>query len=323
MKYLLMLALPVLWLTGCGAQDDSKLSALEKRVVAAEARAESEKEDRDRLATEIGGLKDELAKARKAAPVESGPGLTRDDMKKEIGAAIDALRKELAQAKPAETPGAGSGPTAKVEEPKEKTEAEKAKAVEDAKAKLAEKLTRYYENVADLTLSKEVHDLLWQVDAKTRKEVVDKLKALVAENPEDKNLRIALAQAMTSTFRDVKPGIEQGILASNIMKEAKKATLIDPDFYDAVAFMAVFKANYPEGFTEFAEAGKDLDKALELQGKMTWEDRFGEIYVAYAQWYLKQKKYDEALAKAQAGLDKDARNQDLIDLKKQIEDAKK
>ena len=56
---------------------------------------------------------------------------------------------------------------------------------------------------------------------------------------------------------------------------------------------------------------------------MTWEDRFGEIYVSYAQWFLKQKKYDEALTKAQAGLDKDARNQELIDLKKQIEEARK
>jgi tetratricopeptide (TPR) repeat protein len=121
----------------------------------------------------------------------------------------------------------------------------------------------------------------------------------------------------------VKPGIEQGILAGNIMKEAKKANLIDPDFYDAVAFVGVFKANYPQGFPEFDEAYKDLDKALELQAKMTWEDRFCDIYIAYTKWYFNQKKYDEALAKAQAGLDKDARNQDLIDWKKKIEDAKK
>jgi predicted Zn-dependent protease len=278
----------VLWLTGCGHQDDSKVVALEKRVVAAETRADAEKEDRERLATEIKGLKDELAKAPKVAPNESAPGLTRDDVRAEIKSALESLRKELAQAKPADTSGTGgNGPTAKVDEPKEKTEAEKAKEIEEAKTKLAEKLGRFYENVSDHAASKDVYELLWQVDAKTRKEVVDKLKALVAENPEDKNLRIALAQALTTTFRDVKTGIEQGILAGNIMKEAKKASQIDPDFYDAVAFVAVFKANYPEGFTEFAEAYKDLDKALELQSKMTWEDRFGEIYVAYGRWYFK------------------------------------
>ena len=321
MKYLIAMCLPALWLCGCGAQDDAKVSSLEKRVVAAEARADEQEAARKNLEVEQANLRKTLdGIKRESAPTQAG--ITREELKKELEDAMAALRKELAQAKPGETTSAG-GATSKVEPPKEKTEAEKAKAIEEAKTKLAEKLQGFYANVGDTAARKAFMELLWEVDAKTRKEVVDKLKAMVAENPEDKTLRLALAEAIMSQFRDVKPGIEQGIWASNVLRESKKAAQIDPDYYDAVAFMATFKANYPEGFPEFAEAPKDLDKALELQSKMTWEDRFGEIYVAYAQWYFKQQKYDEALAKVQAGLDKDARNQELMDLKKKIEEAKK
>lgn len=322
MKYLLVMCMPALWLCGCGAQDDSKVVALEKRVVAMEARAEEEKGEREKLATENQNLRKTLEGWKRDAAPAAQAGVTREELKKEIEDVIAALRKELAPAKPAETTSA-EGVTGKAEPPREKTDAEKAKAIEEARARLAEKLPGFYANVGDTAARKAFMELMWEVDAKTRKEVVDKLKAMVAENPEDKTLRLALSEALMSQFRDVKPGIEQGIWANNVLKESKKATLIDPDYYDAVAFMATFKANYPEGFPEFNEAPKDLDKALELQSKMTWEDRFGDIYVAYAQWYFKQQKYDEATAKVQAGLDKDARNQELIDLKKKIEEAKK
>ncbi|MBP9892331.1 MAG: hypothetical protein KBG84_10555 [Planctomycetes bacterium] len=322
MKYLFLMCMPMLWLCGCGAHDDSKVIALEKRVVAAEARADEQEAARKNLEVEQANLRKTLDGWKREPAAAAQAGVTRDELKKEIDDAMEALRKELAPARPAETTSSG-GTTGKVEPPREKTEAEKAKAIEEAKVKLAEKLPGFYANVGDTAARKAFMELMWEVDAKTRKEVVDKLKAMVAENPEDKTLRLTLAEALMSQWRDVKPGIEQGIWANNVLKESKKAAQIDPDYYDAVAFMATFKSNYPEGFPEFAEAPKDLDKALELQSKMAWEDRFGEIYVAYAQWYFKQQKYDEAMAKVQAGLDKDARNQELIDLKKKIEEAKK
>lgn len=324
MKYLPVLCLPLLLMCGCGAHDDSKVSALEKRVVAMEARADEEKGEREKLATENQNLRKSLEamKAEKGEP--RAAGVTREEMKKELDDMAAALRKEFARpAATPETTKAETKPETRAGTGGEKTDADKAKKMEEAKAKLAEKLTRFYADATDRANNSDVYELLWQVDAKTRKEVVDKLKAMVAENPEDKHLRLALANALITTFADVKQGIEQGVLAGAIMKEARTAEKIDPDFYDAVAFIAVYKANYPEGFAEFNEAWKDLDKALEMQAKMPWEDRFGEIYVAYSAWFFKQKKYDEALTKAQAGLDKDARNQELIDLKKKIEEAKK
>lgn len=324
MKHLLGMALPALLLAGCGAKEDPKVPALEKRLATLESRVDEERSERERLVAENQSLRKALDAVKPEKREPTPAGITRDEMQKELDDLARALRKEFGRpatstqpAKPETKPEAKAAPAS------EPTDADKAKKIEEAKAKLSDKLTRFYADLADRALTQEVYELLWQADGKTRKEVVDKLKAMVAENPEDKHLRLALANALLTTFADVKPGIEQGVLAGAVMREAKTAEKIDPDYYDAVAFIAVYKANYPEGFVEFNEAWKDLDKALAMQAKMPWEDRFGDIYAAYGAWYFKQKKYDEAMAKVQAGLDKDARNPQLIELKKRIEDARK
>ena len=52
-----------------------------------------------------------------------------------------------------------------------------------------------------------------------------------------------------------------------------------------------------------------------------WEDRFADMYAAYAEWYFKQDKLEEAAAKVQAGLDHAPRNQGLLDEQTKIENA--
>ena len=45
------------------------------------------------------------------------------------------------------------------------------------------------------------------------------------------------------------------------------------------------------------------------------------MYAAYAEWYFKQDKLEEAAAKVQAGLDHAPRNQGLLDEQTKIENA--
>lgn len=322
MKRLLMVTVAALSLGGCG-QSDARVGALETKLAAADARlAELETQGQ----TQAQGLK--AAQAELAALKQGQdkldrklsdlpPPLTLAEVQAAVAAALD--KRETTQPEPAKPPEKAAPEAGAEAKPALPADAK----AEEARRKLADLLPGYYANLGDPQTRQKVNDLLWEADAETRKEVVAKLKALVADEPENKHLRMALAEAMTSTFRDVKQGLEQGILASNIMKEAKKAQSIDPDYYDAVHFVAVFKANYPPGFPEFEGAKADLDKALSMQAKMTWEARFTEIYEAYGKWYLVQKKYDDALAITQAGLDKDARAENLIALKQRIEEARK
>jgi hypothetical protein len=86
--------------------------------------------------------------------------------------------------------------------------------------------------------------------------------------------------------------------------------------------MAVMKVNYPTFTDEFKTANKDLDKALELQANMAWDDSFADIYVHYSVWYRKQGKLDEAAVKVQAGLDKAPRNEALLAEKKAVDEAR-
>ena len=316
-----------LFLTGCG-QDNSKLNTLEAKLSAAESQAAIANDEQAKLRDDLRKLDDEVTKLKqsnKPAPAqgEAAAGMSQAQVQAEIKAALDALRKELASTKAASDKPVGEKPVEAAQPDKPVDPADAKAKLEETKRKLSELLPSFYANLSDYDTRRKVSQLLWQVDATTRKEVVTKLKSMVAEDPENKTLRMALAEAMTMTFGDVKEGLEQGILAANVLKEVNKAKEIDPDFYDAVHFTGIFKAEYPPGFPEFDEARKDLDKALEMQAKMTWETRFGEVYEAYGKWYLVQKKYEEALAITQAGLDKDARNEDLIALKKRIEGARK
>lgn len=155
-----------------------------------------------------------------------------------------------------------------------------------------------------------------------RDSYITRMRDWVKQEPENKHARVALAMALTSRFRDLKNPMDQGALAGQVKEETLKALEIDPEYYEAQHFLAILQSSYPAFTPEFKTADVQLDRALALQAKMTWEDRFAEIYAAYGRWYRQQKKFDEAAAKVQAGLDLAPRNQGLLDEQQRIEDAR-
>ncbi|MHC4839909.1 MAG: hypothetical protein ACYTDT_02970 [Planctomycetota bacterium] len=193
---------------------------------------------------------------------------------------------------------------------------------EEDKARIDDLIPTMNTDAAGTEQRNELRELLARADKETRTKAVKTLKELVAKEPENQYARLALAELMTTQFQDVGGGIAAGRLATDIKKEIKKATEIDPEYYDAQHFLALFNVGYPTFMPDFQNANVQLDKCIELQADMTWEERFADVYAAYGQWYQKQQMYDEGLQKVQEGLDKSPRNEGLLARKTSIETAK-
>lgn len=146
-----------------------------------------------------------------------------------------------------------------------------------------------------------------------RDKVIKQARDWVKDEPESKQARLTLASVLVSRFQDLRSEpMKQGALAGEIITEIDKALTIDPDYYEARHFLAIMKANYPTFAPEFKTANVDLDKALEMQAQMPWEETFCEIYVAYSMWFRKQGKLDDALARVNAGLEKSSQDAGLL-----------
>lgn len=146
-----------------------------------------------------------------------------------------------------------------------------------------------------------------------RDRVIQQARDWVKDEPESKQARLTLASLLVSRFQDLRSEpMKQGALAGEIITEIDKALTIDPDYYEARHFLTIMKANYPTFAPEFKTANVDLDKALEMQAQMPWEETFCEIYVAYSMWFRKQGKLDDALARVNAGLEKSSQDAGLL-----------
>ena len=267
-----------------GKLRDAQGEADDLRVKLERANKESDPEQVALLQKRIGELQLEIDRLKAAPPVTESPKETTEPTK------------------PEETP---AGPTPDPE----------------VKQKLQD-LLPLVKGETDMTSLREAVGLINTADKQTRDEFIASIQQWVKDEPENKHARMALARVLTTRFQDIKNPLQQGALATDIKKETEKALEIDPDYYEAQHFLAILKVNYPTFLPEFTGADKDLDKALDMQAKMTWEDRFADIYAAYGLWYRKQNKLDEAAAKVQAGLDHAPRNQGLLDEQKAIEDAR-
>lgn len=168
----------------------------------------------------------------------------------------------------------------------------------------------------------DLQDAIRGADKQTRDDAIQTVRDWVKDDPDNKHARLTLAGVLVTRFQDLKSPMQQGALAGEVSEEVEKALKIDPDYYEAQHFLAILKVNYPTFAPEFKSADGELDKALELQKNMTWEDRFAEIYTAYAVWYRKQGKLDDAATWAQKGLDHAPRNEGLLNEKGKIETAK-
>lgn len=317
----------LLLLAGCKDKEaEEQLAKARTDLALAEAQTRSQHTEIQRLDTDLRALRTELSEARRRLAdaqqeADAAAAATQPDAAEmqrlrqrvsELEGETRRLDGELAAAKatgektadkPADNPGT--------------------KPADPEAIKLAaDLLTRLKANPGNQDTVEELSKALHKADAATREKAVSELKALVTTEPQNKEARLALASVMAIRFRDLRNPMDQGKLAGDIKTELDKALEIDPAYYDAQHFMAIMKVNYPPFTDEFKTANKDLDRALELQAGLPWEDEFGEIYQAYSGWYRTQGMLDEATAKVQAGLDKAPRHDGLLAEKKNVDDAK-
>jgi tetratricopeptide (TPR) repeat protein len=307
---------------GCGQNRDAEVAALksENQTTRAElerqqARVETLQDQLTRLDTDLRDARDEATglrvKLAKADKPDAGPEL------QQLQTRITELEAEIERLKftPVESPAIEPAqPEVKVE-PESVPDPEARKKLDD--------LLPLVMGENDTTSLETMLGILEKSDRQTRDDYIARIRQWVKEEPQNKRARLALALTLTTRFQDLEGDMmKQAVLAQEVQDETNAALKIDPEFYEAVHFLAILKASYPSFTPEFKDAHTTLDKALELQKDMTWEDDFAEIYAAYAMWYRVQKKYDEAAAKVQAGLDHAPRNEGLLAEQQAIEDAR-
>ncbi|MCA8911424.1 MAG: hypothetical protein KDB82_06950 [Planctomycetes bacterium] len=311
-----------LLLAGCGENHDAEIAKLKADVQTAQTDLDHEKERYETAADERADFKDKWDDAKSEAErlqlkLDEANKLKGENDK--LQQQVKDLKAEVEQLKQAK-PEPGDEPV--VEEPvKPTTEPEKPTLDPAVKQRLDE-LLPLVKTGADRESLQEAMELVGKSNKPARDEFIKQMQDWVKEEPNNEHARLALARALTVRFRDIEgQPMKQGALAGQVKGEIDKALEVDPDFYDAVRFKAILEVNYPTFTSEFKEANLALDKAIELQDKMNWEDRFADMYAAYAEWYFKQDKLEEAAAKVQAGLDHAPRNQGLLDEQTKIENA--
>lgn len=318
-----MLACAVL-LTGCGENQDRKVAALEGEVESLQSDLDTEKLRYDSELDRSADLDAKLVEAKSALDDLRLKLAATDKLKPEneqLKLRIKSLEAEIEALKASEPEPGTEPPTPTVETP-ETPEPELPPQPDPAvKQRLAE-LLPLVKTGADRAALREAMDTINDSDKQTRDDFISEMQAWVKDEPQNKHARVALAYALGSRFQDLQDNpMKQGALAGQLKTEIEKAIEIDPDYYEAVHFLAIMKVNYPTFTSEFKDANTSLDRALEMQASMTWEDRFSDIYLHYAEWFFKQDMLDEAAAKVQAGLDHAPRNQGLLDEQRKIDDA--
>lgn len=316
-----------LTLAACKDQEtEEKLARARTDLALAEAESKSQRDLAGKLSKDLDQVRGELRAATdrlNAAQQQVDEAAAKSANTAELTALRDKVAKLEAETRRLEAELATRPAASTTDKPAEPP-ADKQPAAADPEAvkQAQELLGKVKANPTDYDTVEKLAEALRKADASTREKAIADLKAIVAADPRNKEARLALASVMVTRFRDLRNPMDQGALAAEIKTELDKAIDIDPGYYEAQHFLALMKTGYPPFTEEFKTANKDLDRAIELQSKMTWDDSFSEIYAAYAGWYRRQGKLEEAAAKVQAGLDKDPRNEDLLAEKKRIDDAR-
>lgn len=330
MRYLLACSIAVLAvLAGCkDANTEAELASTKARLTQSEQNAAEAAASADRaqgelsdLRKQVSDLKNKLDALDKPAPQPEKPAQPAPDPQvAELKATIAGLEKKIAELEAAKA----TQPTVEKKPEPEKPAQPDAAALAETAKRIDALLPQVKSDAATGKQRDELLELLFKSDKPTRDRVIADMQEWVKAEPGNKHARMALASALVSRFADIKRDdfMAQATLAGDITGEAEKSLELDPEFYEAVAFLALMKVEYPTFSPEFKGANKDLDRAITLQAKLTWEDRFAEIYVGYSTWYRKQGKLDDAAAKVQAGLDKAPRNEGLLAEQKKIDDAR-
>lgn len=316
----------LLWLAGCrDAAMESELAATKARLAEARQEAQTARGESTTAAAEaetlrrqLRGLNEKLDTLTQVAPNANG---TAEPQLADLQARIRELEQKIAELEAARTPQPAAQPKPEAETPAQPD----ATALQESVKRIDALLPLVKSDAATGKQRDDLLELLFKSDRETRDRVIGEIQKWVADEPANKQARLALASVLVARFADLKKDdfMGQATLAGQITDEAQKALELDPEFYEAVAFLALMKVEYPTFSPEFKAANKDLNRALELQAKLTWEERFADVYVGYSTWYRKQGKLDEAAAKCQAGLDKSPRHEGLLAEQKKVDEARK
>ena len=320
-KIMLVAAACTLMIAGCTNDSEEKVASLQAQVTTLEASLKHTNARNETLQDQLTELDSQLHEAKSQA----------DDLRLELQRAPEAvdadelgrLNNRIKQLE-AEIETLKSTPTTPPAEPVEPTEAVAPEPAPDPEVrKKLDDLLPLIKAETDTNSLDSALGLLGSSDKQTRDDYIAKIRQWVKDEPQNKRARLALALTLTTRFRDLDGQMmKQAALAGEVSDEVNQALKIDPEFYEAVHFLAILKVNYPPFTPEFKEANVALDHALELQENQTWEEDFADIYSAYSKWYRIQKKLDEAAAIVQAGLDRAPRNQGLLNEQQAIEDAR-
>lgn len=318
----------LLWLAGCrDAALESELAATKARLAEARQEAQAARGESTTAAAEaetlrrqLRGLNEKLDTLSRVAPAPNAHG-TIEPQRADLQARIRELEQKIAELEAASPPQPAAQPKPEAETPAQPD----ATVLQDSVKRIDALLPLVKSDAATGKQRDDLLELLFKSDRETRDRVIGEIQKWVADEPANKQARLALASVLVARFADLKKDdfMGQATLAGQITDEAQKALELDPEFYEAVAFLALMKVEYPTFSPEFKAANKDLNRALELQAKLTWEERFAEVYVGYSTWYRKQGKLDEAAAKCQAGLDKSPRHEGLLAEQTKVEEARK
>jgi hypothetical protein len=306
---LLCALLVALMLTAC-SRDDGRAAALELELAQA-------RDAIDDLELELALERSRVAQLKGSLDAAPAPVSAPDDSS-ELLREIAALRERIAQLE------ASPEPEPAVEQPAQgDVLPEPPPADGDALRRRLDQLLPAVQARGAGTELDELTGLALQGDKEFRDEVIERIRAWSQAEPESAKAKLALAQILTARFADLDGRfMEQGRLAAEVRREVDAALSIDPEFYDAVHFLAILKVNYPTFTNEFKTANVELDRALELQQQLPWEPRFAAIYAFYSLWYRKQDKLDEAEERVNAGLRLAPQAQSLLDEKAAVEAAR-
>lgn len=312
MRTLIPLLALCLLLAACDRTD----TAQQARIAALEKQAAELRDENTSQSAELQRLRDGPA-VRPAPDRPAAPADHTDELRQ----AIARLEKRVAELEAAPKPAPPANP-----EPEPESKPDKAEPAQPATVNPERELEAVWPLVqsgADAGAIDELSGLAMRGDKSFRDTVIQRLRDWVKQEPENARARLALAVLLTTRFIDLRnEPMKQGALAAEVKQEIEKALEIDPGYYDAVHFLSILKVNYPSFTPEFKGAKTDLDKALEMQAQLPWEERFCDVYAAYGMWYRVQKKYDDALARVNDGLQKSSQNAGLLAEKANIEIAR-
>jgi len=144
---------------------------------------------------------------------------------------------------------------------------------------------------------------------------IDRIKALVAEHPDNADLITWLGRAYLGKIRAVEKPLEKGRLAFTALGEFGKALEKDETHFEARWYRAVVRYHMPPFLGKIDESIQDLETMVEQSGGTAGDARYARVYTLLGRAYRKagrtedaKKAFDRGLAlfPGDAGLTKEA-----------------